>query len=570
MTMNSTTPAAEYTGDGTSTAFNVPFQFFGASEIEVIERTISSGAETTKTLTTHYSVSGGNGSTGTVTAVSAPASTVEWHIRRKTAQTQGTDYAEGDGVPSAVLELDLDRAVALIQELIRDSARAVRLKSTAAAVTLQFDPAANVGKFFKLDDNGNLTFAESTAGDQGPQGDAGEQGPAGADGARWYDGATDPSAGTGANTDYYLQTADDSSGEKGDVWSKSGGSWSIIGNILGPQGDQGIQGDAGEAGAAGADGAVWYIGATDPDNGNGADGDFYLQTGTGATGVLGDVWVKASGSWSIETNIRGATGASGMGSGDLVSTNNLNDLDDIPTARGNLGLAALAVLSTVATAQIDDAAVTYAKIANGTGLSVLGRAANSAGVNADIVAGTDGYVLLRSGTSLVFGRVVNAGLADMAEATLKGRASGAGTGVATDLTLAQAVAILEASVAQWRGNTSGHLLSTDKVWSAMAEVTLTDGATVNWDMNSGFDFSLTLGGNRTLANPTNTKVGQKGRLRVVQDGTGSRTITWGTSYEFAGGVAPVLSTAAAAEDVLYYDVISSTRILVVLSAAALA
>lgn len=65
------------------------------------------------------------------------------------------------------------------------------------------------------------------------------------------------------------------------------------------------------AGSEGADGAVWYTGATDPGAGLGVDGDFYLQSGTGTTGILGDVWKKAAGAWAINTNIRGATGATG-------------------------------------------------------------------------------------------------------------------------------------------------------------------------------------------------------------------------------------------------------------------
>lgn len=92
-------------------------------------------------------------------------------------------------------------------------------------------------------------------------------------------------------------------------------------NYKGAQGEQGIQGEPGNDGANGADGAdgadgaVWYAGATDPDNGSGADGDFYLQTGSGSTGVLGDVWEKQSGSWVKISNIRGA---SGEGTGDVV------------------------------------------------------------------------------------------------------------------------------------------------------------------------------------------------------------------------------------------------------------
>lgn len=120
----------------------------------------------------------------------------------------------------------------------------------------------------------------------------------------------------------------------------------------------------------------------------------------------------------------------------------------------------------------------------------------------------------------------------------------------------------EATAAQFRNNTADKLLSTDQVYSAMAEVALSDAATISWDMNTGFDFAVTLAGNRTLANPTNIKVGKRGRLRVAQDATGSRTLGWGSYYKFAAGEAPTLSTAAGAVDVLYYDCRSATEIYV--------
>jgi len=119
-----------------------------------------------------------------------------------------------------------------------------------------------------------------------------------------------------------------------------------------------------------------------------------------------------------------------------------------------------------------------------------------------------------------------------------------------------------AAASDYRSNTASKVLDTSGVWNAMAEVTLTDGATVNWDMSTGFDFVLTLGGNRTLAAPTNPKVGQKGRLRIAQDGTGSRTLSWNANFDFAGGTAPALSTTASAYDVFYYDVRTSTSILI--------
>ena len=58
--------------------------------------------------------------------------------------------------------------------------------------------------------------------------------------------------------------------------------------------------------------------------------------------------------------------------------------------------------------------------------------------------------------------------------------------------------------------------------------TLTDGATVTPDFATSNNYTLTLGGNRTIANPTNLTAGQSGSIFLVQDGTGSRTAAWGS------------------------------------------
>jgi hypothetical protein len=89
---------------------------------------------------------------------------------------------------------------------------------------------------------------------------------------------------------------------------------------------------------------------------------------------------------------------------------------------------------------------------------------------------------------------------------------------------------------------------------------LTDGATVTPDFAAANNFSLAIGGNRTLANPSNLTAGQSGAIVITQDGTGSRTLAYGSYFKFAGGTAPTLTTTAAAVDVLAYYVESSTRI----------
>jgi len=95
---------------------------------------------------------------------------------------------------------------------------------------------------------------------------------------------------------------------------------------------------------------------------------------------------------------------------------------------------------------------------------------------------------------------------------------------------------------------------------AVEVATLTDGATITPDFGANQNFTVTLGGNRTLANPTNKVVGQTGSIFIVQDGTGSRTLSYGTDYEFAGGTAPTLTTTASAVDRIDYVIRSSTSI----------
>ena len=85
-----------------------------------------------------------------------------------------------------------------------------------------------------------------------------------------------------------------------------------------------------------------------------------------------------------------------------------------------------------------------------------------------------------------------------------------------------------------------------------SESTLTDQATVAWDASTQDVCKLTLGGNRTLAAPTNNTTGQFISILVIQDGTGSRTLTWNAVFEFASDTAPTLTTTANLGDVFVF------------------
>jgi hypothetical protein len=95
-----------------------------------------------------------------------------------------------------------------------------------------------------------------------------------------------------------------------------------------------------------------------------------------------------------------------------------------------------------------------------------------------------------------------------------------------------------------------------------AITTLTDAATIAVDMDDNNNFKVTLGGNRTLGNPSNVVEGQTGFIEVIQDGTGSRTLSYSSNYRFVGGTAPTLTTTASAVDILAYAVMSDEKIMI--------
>lgn len=90
---------------------------------------------------------------------------------------------------------------------------------------------------------------------------------------------------------------------------------------------------------------------------------------------------------------------------------------------------------------------------------------------------------------------------------------------------------------------------------------MTDAATIYPEFTSNNNFSVTLGGSRTIANPNTPVPGQTGLFYLQQDGTGSRVVSWGSSYRFSGNTAPTLSTSANTVDVIAYAVKNTTSII---------
>lgn len=108
-----------------------------------------------------------------------------------------------------------------------------------------------------------------------------------------------------------------------------------------------------------------------------------------------------------------------------------------------------------------------------------------------------------------------------------------------------------ASTANYYAGTASKLVNTGIIYPP--NVTITFAASQTIDFSTFINGTITLTANMTAQTLSNVIAGKAGRIRFIQDGTGSRTVVWSSTFKFAGGTAPSLTTTANAIDVLYYD-----------------
>jgi hypothetical protein len=171
MTISSTTVRNSYSGDNSTTTFSYTFKIFADSDIQVIIRS-ANGTETTKTITTHYTVTGaGNSGGGSVifTSGNIPTSTQTVVLRRNIPQTQAIDYIANDPFPAESHEEGLDRATMAIQQLQEELTRSIKLSKTNTMTSTEFSVGASdrANKILAFDTNGELAVTQELGTNRG-------------------------------------------------------------------------------------------------------------------------------------------------------------------------------------------------------------------------------------------------------------------------------------------------------------------------------------------------------------------------------------------------------------------
>jgi hypothetical protein len=157
MTLSTTTVKNSYSGNGSTTAFTYNFGINSTSELVVIIRS-ALGVETTKTITTHYTVVDAGAAGGTVTMGTAPASGETLVLIRDTSLTQETDYVANDPFPAETHESALDKLQMQVQEVQEEVDRSIKISRTNTMTSTAFteNATSRASKVLSFDSSGEL------------------------------------------------------------------------------------------------------------------------------------------------------------------------------------------------------------------------------------------------------------------------------------------------------------------------------------------------------------------------------------------------------------------------------
>lgn len=508
MTVSSTTSRITYAGNGSTTAFAAPFYFLADSDLVVI-KTSSTGVQTTLALTTDYTVSGaGVFAGGTVTCVTAPATGETLVIYRDPAVTQLTDYQANDPFPAETHERALDKLTMITQRLKDKLSRAFALSDgdTSGASTVLPTPQANKLVAWNSTGTGLTNVDTSTL----------------ATTVAYGTGTADVFTGDGITTVFAMSS---NPGADGNLDVSVGGVTQIV-NVNFTWAGTNITFTS--APAAGVKILVRYM-----------QGIPVSYT----TPIAGPVSV--TGTTTNNVNISSTTAVNGYEV--AVRTANANQTWAAGIT-GNGGDGSWAVKNiTSATNPFTISPAGKVTIAIPTAATSLSMSCASGQKAIDIVA--SGYDI--ESRSAVVGDYSSNWTFTANSKTWKIGIRSATGGAFSIYDNARTLNVL--SFAQAGG-------ATFNVSAATASNAVTFNATtMTLDCSLSNVFATTFTANVTVAptisNPTD---GQTINWFITQDATGSRTMTWPTSFKWAGGSAGVLSTAANSVDLLIATYRSAT------------
>ena len=164
MTVSTTIIKNSHNGNGSTTNFAYQFKILQDSDLTVIIRS-STGTETTKSLSTHYTVAGAGDASGgsiTFTTGNTPASGETVVIRRNVPQTQAIDYIANDPFPAETHEEGLDRATMVAQQVSEEADRSIKLSRTNTMTSTEFTVGATdrANKVLSFDTTGELAVTQ--------------------------------------------------------------------------------------------------------------------------------------------------------------------------------------------------------------------------------------------------------------------------------------------------------------------------------------------------------------------------------------------------------------------------
>jgi hypothetical protein len=539
MTVSTTIIKNFHNGNASTTNFAYQFRILEDTDLLVIIRTNSTGAETTKTLSTHYTVAGAGDASGgsiTFTGGNTPASGETVVIRRNVPQTQAIDYIANDPFPAETHEEGLDRSTMVAQQVAEESNRSIKLSRTNTMTSTEFTVGATdrANKILAFDSAGEISVTQELGTFKGSD--------------------------TTTTTAAYLQRdiiKSTTAGQLNNVYICVADS--IIGDTLTDTDHFALLVDAYSAASSATAAAASAVDAQSSEDDAAAD---LVLTNADVVLTHADVVLTAADVVSSAASASAAA-ASADAFDDIYlgtkSSDPSTDNDGDALAAGMLYFNSTNdILRVYSGSAWQDAAISATGVVTLTGTQTLtNKTLTSPKINEDVaVTSTATELNLLDGSTagtIANSKAVIYSAAGQVNGTTLAIAGTAITSTAAEINYSD-LTTLGTTAASKVFTADANNLTTVSGAVANVEDELTDGATITWDVIDSPVAKVTLAGNRTLSAPSGTTPisGQFVSLLIIQDGTGGRTITWNAAYEFAADTAPTLTATASLGDLFTF------------------